>query len=815
MKHLLRRLTRSPLFTAMTLITLAVGIGANTAVFSVVHGVLLKPLPFHQPDRLAGLWLTAPGLNLPQLNASASVYFTYREENRVFENLGLWSTGSVTVTGSAEPEEVRCLYVTEGTLPVLGVQPALGRWFSAHDDSPDAPETIMLAYGYWQARFGGDGGVLGRKMVVDGRSREIVGVMPQRFHFMNLNPSVIQSLQLNRSNAYVGGFNYQGLGRLKPGVTVAQANADVARMLPMLPDKFPMAPGLNRKMLVEARLGPDVHPLINDVTGDAGKLLWVLMGTVGIVLFIACANVANLLLVRADGRRRELAIRAALGAGWLRIARELLTESVALGLLGGVLGSGVASAALRVLVALAPPGLPRLEELGIDGPVLLFALAVSVVAGLFFGLIPVLKYVGPQLAAEIHEGGRTAGVGRERHRARSVLVVVQVALALVLLVSSGLMIRTLAAMKRVQPGFQRPSEILTLRISIPKADVAEPERVARMQMDIREKLASVAGVSSVGLVSGVTMDGYQSFDPIYVEGRVYAESQIPPMRRYKYIGPGYFQTMGNPLLAGRDITWKEIFDQRPVVLISENLAREYWDSPAAAIGKRIRENNKGMWREIIGVAGNDRDLGIDKKAPTTVYWPVLVKDLWNQGLSVRRTMAYTIRSSRTGSAGFLKEVQRAIWSVNSNLPLADVRTVEELYVRSMGRTSFALVMLAIAAGMALLLGIVGIYGVISYSVTQRTREIGIRMALGARRQEVTQMFVRHGLALTTAGVACGLAVAAGLMRWMSALLFEVRPIDPATYAAVAMVLIIAAICASYLPAHRAAVIEPIDALRSE
>jgi putative ABC transport system permease protein len=811
-----RRLARSPMFTAITLLTLAIGIGANTAIFSVLSGVLLKPLPYFDPERLVGVWETAAGLpNMPEVNASPATYFTFREEGRTFQDIGLWRNGSVSVTGTGEPEQVDSLFVTDGTLPILGVQPIRGRWFTRKDDSPGSPETVMLAYGYWQRKFGGDPSVIGRRIVVDGEAREIIGIMPQSFRFMNRHAALILPFQLNRAKVFIGNFSYQAVARLKPGVTIARANADVARMIPMMMRKFPPAPGISLEMFEQARFGPNVRPLKVDVVGDIGKTLWLLMATVGTVLLIACANVANLLLVRAEGRQQELAIRAALGAGWSRIARELLYESMTLGVLGGALGVGLAYAAIRLLAAMGPSNLPRLDEISIDPSVLLFALAISLAAGALFGLIPVFKYAGPRLVTALRQGGRTSSEGRERHRARSVLVVVQVSLALVLLISSGLMMRTVWALRQVQPGFTQPEQILTLHVSIPDAQAPKPEQVVRTYHNILEKIAAIPGVTSVGLSNSITMDGYNDNDPIFAEDRVYSESEIPPLRRYKFISPGFTKTMGNPLIAGRDLTWTDIYEHRSVVLVSENLARELWHDPVSALGRRVRETPKNPWREVIGVVGNERDNGVNKKAPTVVYWPMIVKDFWGQPLIAQRGQAFAIRSSRTGSAAFLSDVRKAVWSVNPDLPIADVRTVQEIYDRSMARTSFTLVLLGIAAGMALLLGLVGIYGVISYSVSQRTREIGIRIALGAPQRTVRQMFVRQGLLLTVAGVACGLGAALVLTRLMAALLFEVSPLDPTTYGAVSAALVAAASLASYVPAHRATTIEPVEALRVE
>ncbi len=799
----------------MTLLTLAIGIGANTAIFSVVNGVLLKPLPFGDPERLVGVWHTAPGLGMKIMNASPATYFTYKEEGRVFENSGVWNGESVSVTGLAEPEQVDVLNVTEGVLPTLRVQPALGRAFNVKDDSPGTPETVILSYAYWQRKFGGDQSAVGRRILINGRAHEIIGVMPQSFRFLDQHPALLLPLRFNRAEVFVGNFSFQGIARLKPGVTIAQANADVARMLPMLTDRFKLPPGFNAKMFQDAKFGPNVRPFKEDAVGDVGKVLWVLLATVGIVLFIACANVANLFLVRAEGRAQEFAIRAALGAGRGQLSQELLVESVALGLAGGALGLALAYAGLHLLTALAPSNLPRLEEISIDGRVFVFALAVSLLAGIFFGLIPAFRFGRGQLGAAIREGGRNSSDGRQRHRARGVLAVVQVALALVLLIGSGLMIRTFQAMREVRPGFVHPEQVLTLSLSIPQAAVPDPERAVRMHQEILERIQNMPGVSAASVSNGVPMDGNHSNDPVFSEDFPTPQGQIPQIRRFKFISPGYFHTMGNAILAGRDFTWADSYNKTPVCLVSENFARLFWKDPAQAIGRRIRESPGSPWREIAGVVGDERDDGVNQKAPETVYWPLLIANFWGDKVSARRTLVYSIRSPRTGTPGFLDAVRKTVWSANSNLPIANIKTLQQVYDRSMARTSFTLVMLAIAAAMALLLGVVGIYGVISYSVAQRTREIGIRMALGAPRQTVQGMFVRDGLLLTAAGIAAGLGAAVVVTRWMAALLFDVRPIDPLTYAAVSAVLIAAAVLASYLPARRATLIDPIQALKTE
>ncbi len=816
LNQVFRRLGRAPMFTAVTLITLAIGVGANTAIFSVLDGVLLKPLPYPHADDLVGVWHTAPGLNIKELNASPSTYFIYRDQNHTFQDIGLYTGDSVNVTGVAEPEQVQALLVTDGVLPILGVPPMLGRWFTRKDDSPGSPDTMLLTYGYWRRKFGADTSIIGRRIVVDGKAREVIGVLPPNFHFLgHEDPPLIMPLQFDRNKTFLGNFSFRAVARLKPGATITQANADVARMLPIVDRSFPPPPGFSIKLFEQAHIGPKVRPFKQDVIGDVGNTLWVLMATIGMVLLIACANVANLLLVRAEGRQQELAIRAALGASRSQIAGELLFESLLLGVAGGALGLALAYAAIQALIDMAPAGLPRLNEIGIDTTVLLFTFAVSMLAGLLFGSIPVFKYAGARLGAGLREGGRTLSQSRERHRTRSTLVVVQVALALVLLVSSGLMIRTFRAMTHVQPGFVRPAEVQTLRISIPEAEVKDQEQVFRMQQDLLRRIAAIPGVTSASIATKIPMDDNASYDPIFTEDRTYAEGQLPPIRRFHYISPGFFGTIGAPLLAGRDFTWTDLENQAPLVLVSENLAREYWHDPARALGKQIRVASTAGWHQIIGVVADIRDDSVDKPAPSSVYWPILVKGLYNDQTQVQRTAAFVIRSSRAGSESFLKEVRQAVWSLDANLPLAEVKTLDDYYHKSMARTSFTLIMLAVAGGMALLLGVVGIYGVIAYSVSQRTREIGIRVALGAQHQQLTGMFVRHGLLLTAAGVVCGLGASIALTRLMSSLLFEVSRFDPVTYCAVALGLVAAAALASYLPSRRAAAVDPIEALRAE
>jgi predicted permease len=480
---------------------------------------------------------------------------------------------------------------------------------------------------------------------------------------------------------------------------------------------------------------------------------------------------------------------------------------------GGAAGLLLASGAIRALKAIAPDGLPRLQEITLEPIVLFFTLGISLLAGLLFGSIPVLKFARPQLAGALKEGGRLSSAGRERHRARNTLVVVEIALAVILLVASGLMIRTFQAMRQVAPGFIDPQDVLTLRVAIPESLVKDQNQTARTYEQIDRKIEQVPGVTAVGLSSSITMDGYDSNDPIFVEDFPTPEGRIPKLRRFKWIGENYFRTMGNPILAGRDITWQDIYTVAPVEIVTENLAREYWKDPSQALGKRFRNAPTTAWRTIIGVVADARDDGVTRPAPAIVYWPMTVDKMWSEELTVYRTMAFAVRSQRADSPTLLKEVQQAVWSVNGNLPVATVQTLTEIQSASMAQTSFALVMLSIAAGVALLLGVVGIYGVISYIATQRTREIGIRIALGAAQRDVSTLFLRHGITLTAIGIVIGVTGAAALTRLMATLLFGVSALDWVTYLTVAGGLGLTAMLASYLPAMRAARTDPAIALR--
>ncbi len=816
-----RTLRKSPAFAATAILTIAIGIGANTAVFSVVDGVLLKPLAYRAPERLVSIRHMAPGLggvtSEAGIGLSTGMYFTYIEQNRSFENLGVWNSSMVSMGGVGEPEQVLSIAVSPGTLEALGVAPERGRWFSAGDQRPGAAPTILLSHGYWQRRFGGRADVIGRTVLVDARQRQVIGVMPESFRIADLPAAIIAPLQLDRARAEMSGFYLSAVGRLKPGVSLDQAQADLGRLIPVWMHSF----GSNAvavRVFSSWRVAPELRPLRETIVGNVGDVLWVVMGTLGAVMLIVCANVANLVLVRVEGRRQELAVRAALGAGRGRLARELLAENGVLVAAGALLGMGLAYAGVALLQWIAPANLPRLSEIAVDGRTAGFALAVAAVSILLLGLIPAWRCGGP---ISLRRGGRTASAGPEQQRARNALVVAQVSLAMVLLISSGLMIRTFENLRGVKPGFTGAAQLETVPVAVPKALQPNEERVARMEQDIVDRLAAIPGVAGVGFADGVPMDGVLlNWDGVFVEGQEIPPGSYPPSRVFRGVAPGYFQAMGTRLVAGRDYSWNDLYGGSRSVMVSENLAREYWGSAAAAIGKRINARLPSMgfpWYEVIGVVEDVRLAGANENAPAVVYWPSYGRVLWlpRDVWAAVRNPVFVLRSSRAGTEALAEDVRRAIRQVNGNLAVAGMLTMEQVEGRSMARTSFALVMLAIAGGMALLLGVIGIYGVVAYSAEQRRREVGIRMALGAEPAAVKGMFVKQGVVLAAIGCGVGFAGAAGLGRLMKALLYGVTPLDPVTYAAMPAVLLAAAVVACYFPARRAAAVDPAETLRAE
>jgi predicted permease len=808
LRQTLRRLFRAPGFTLTTVLTLGVGIGATIAIFSVVNGVLLKPLPFPKSDRLIALVHQAPGAGQTELAASPAFYLTYKEHSTTFESVALWWTNSASVTQGGNPEEVQRLVGTYELLATLGVRPLLGRTFIEADGERGAPPTVVLSHAYWQRRFGGAENAVGQTLVVDGAAHEVVGVLPAEFKFTQRPADIVTAASTANTYLAVPSTGERGIARLKDGVTLEQASADVARMIPIYLDSFPIVQGLTREAVDAMQIGPNLRSLKDDLVGDLDEVLWLLMGTIAMLFLIACANVANLQLVRTEIRGQELAIRAAIGAARGRIARTLLGESVLLGFMGGIVGLAVAASTLPLLLTLAGQSLPTALEVTIDATVLAFTPVISLAAGLLFGLIPVIKYAGARFATRLTGMGRTHSAGRERHRARNALVIAQVALALVLLVGSGLMIRTFQSLRDVDPGFTEPENVQMLRVFIPQSAVPEFPRSLRVQNDIVDRLRAISGVSSVGFATRPPLGQFGPTGPFSLEDKPDA-APVGPV--FRYASPDYFATLGTPLVAGRELEWADLYGTAQLGVISQGFAEREWGSAGAAIGKRLRRSPTSPWIEVVGVVGDIRLHGIEQAAPDAIY--LTSNEFVAQFAG--RVAYFAVRSPRVGTPGFLREIEQAVWSVNGNLPLGDVHTLGEAYDRSMARTSLTLVLLGITAAMALALGLVGIYGVLCYVVTQRTREIGIRMALGAQNAQLERLVLGHVLVLVCAGVVLGLGGAALLTRLMESQLFGVTALDPLTYGAVAAILAATGALAGYLPARRATRVDPMAALRAE
>jgi len=670
------------------------------------------------------------------------------------------------------------------------------------------PETVMLSHSYWLRRFGGDARVLRRTVFIDAVPRQVIGVMPATFRFLDLSPDILLPQRFAKTNLPIEPFSYSGIARLKPGITIDFANKDAARVLNQI------IPANLRQFFEQARFKPNLRPLKRDVTGDVGTALGVLMGALCLVFLLVCANVANLVLVKTQARTQEFAIRAALGAGWGRIARELLVESLTLGLLGGACGMALAYGAVQILKAQSLTTIPRLAEVSIDSTTLAFGLTCSVAGSLLFGLIAVLKC---GIRGKVFNS-RGASMGLEQLRAQNVLVVAQVALASILLVASGLLIRSFIALHGVHPGFTEPERIQTVRIALPETLVPEPVKVARMQAEIVDSVSRLPGVKAAAFADGLPMEEDYRNGMIIAVKDMSAPGQPPPNRDVKHISPGLFTALGTRLVAGRDFTWEDLSKRRLVAIVSENMARESWGTPYSALGKELKQGALGnTWFEVVGVVENMHDDGANKPAPAIVYFRSGVYDPDQPGRkpAVRRGLTLAIRSSRTGTQSLLREIASAIHSVNPNLPVAQVRTLNDVYRHSMARTSFTLILLGIAGIMALALAIIGVYGVLAYAVGKRRREVGIRVALGAQPNQIKNLFVRRGIVLASVGSVAGLSTAMGLSRWVSSLLFGVTALDPATYVVSASTVCAAALIASYIPARRASQLDPMSSLRAD
>ncbi|HEX7185613.1 MAG TPA: ABC transporter permease [Thermoanaerobaculia bacterium] len=811
-----RVLRRNPGFVLIAVLTLGAGIGANAAIFSVVNAVLIRPLPYPEPERIVAVWHTAPGLGMDRINQSDATYLLYRKHNRVLEDLGIYYRGSVALTGGQEPERVGSSGVTGSVFQVLQVPPLLGRWIQEADEKPGAEPVVVLSYELWKRRFGGDRGAVGSTLQVDGVARRVVGVMPAGFHFPSADAELWIPLPIDPANLAEGNFNYDGVGRLRLGVSNEQATREISALVWRIPEEFG-GEDFTRGMIENAKLSTLIYPLRNDVVGEVERILWILLGSVGLILLIACANVANLFLVRAESRQREVAVRTALGASRWNIARVFLSESLVLSLLGGALGIALAAGGVKVLRTLEPQGIPRLEEIGVDGTVLAFTVLLALLAGFLVGGFAALRYGAPDLVPALKEGGRGGMAGRARHRARNVLVALQMALALVLLVGAGLMVKSFWQLKNVDPGL-KPESVLTVRLDLPEAKYRDVPSTARFVQQLLERVRAIQGVESAGTISLLPLSGGRSSSGHAIEDHPLPPDTVPPMLGTRFASPGYFEAMGIPLIEGQVFDRLDPDRRTDGVVVSQAVAERFWQGKSA-LGRRLSSDfsDSPTWFTIVGVVGSVREQSLDEKPTEAVYYPVsrlLMEDEGEGEEWVPRNFTLVVRG-RVAPTSLVAPVREAVWALDPNLPLAQVYPMAEVVERSMVRTSFTMLLLVIAATVALLLGSVGIYGVISYVVSQRTQEIGVRMALGARRQDISRMVLREGLLLTVIGIALGLAGSFWITRFMVALLHDVSPNDPVTFAAVPVLLALVALVASYLPARKAALVEPLEAIRYE
>lgn len=806
-----RSLLRTPGFALLAVVTLALGIGANAAIFSVVHGVLLRPLPLPEPDRLAAIWGGSRVDPEEQTYVSDAAYLVLREQNRTLEEMGIYWTGSVNLTGGEEPERAGACGATASVLGALGAAPALGRPLVEADEQPGADPVVVISHEMWHRALGGTPDVVGRVLRIDSVARRVVGVMPPGFAFPRPDTAVWMPMTIDRAALRPQDFNYRAVGRLRPGVTAEEAARDLTGLIARFPEEI--GPPYTPEILAKFQPIALVWDLRQEMIGDVARTLWILLGSAGLILLIACANVANLFLVRAEGRRREVAVRVTLGASRGSVARLFLAESGLLALAGGVLGLALAAAGVRLLLALRPPGIPRLDEIDIGGPVVAFTLLVALLAGLLAGGMAVLRSARPDLVPALKEGARGSTGGGSAHRARRILAASQIAVALVLLVGAGLMIKSFRRLQEVDPGF-RPEGLLTLRLSLPRAEYPDAQAVAGFIRTLQERVGAVPGVRSAALVSHLPLDGGTSSSSYAIEGRLLEDTERIQLGN-RFASPGTFATLGIPVIQGTEFERIDPLRRQGEVVVSRSVAERLWPGQSP-LGKRLTPEGvrEDEWYTIVGAVGDVHEEGLHAEPQPVVYfgWRRLAspeEEHW-----VPRGASLVVRTEGDPAA-LTKPVREAIRAVDPALPVDRVRTMEEVVARSTARASFTLLLLGVAAILALLLGGVGIYGVIAYIVSLRTQEIGVRMALGARRADISLMVLRDGLVLALAGVGVGLAAALAFTRPMATLLFEVSPTDPATFATVPLFLALVTLLASWLPAQRAASVAPSEALRSE
>jgi predicted permease len=799
-----RMLRTNPGFTSIAVITLALGIGANTAIFSVVNAVLLRPLQYSDPDRLVQVWQNFPQLGANQVTVSAPEFLDYKGQNRVFERMAAFRPQGYILTGGSEPERIFGARVSADLFPLLGVAPALGRTFLHEEDQIGGPRAVILSHGLWQRRFGSDATLIGKSLTLDGESFTVVGVMPPGFQFPPQRQNELwANVPFDANDLNRRGWRPLGvIARLKSGVSADQATAELKTIAGRFPASGPV-PSAYAVSLQE------------QVVGRVRRALLVMLGAVSFVLLIACANVANLLLSQAAARQREMAIRAAVGAGRARLIRQLFVEGLPLSLLGGGVGLLLAVWIVKLLVSVNPGNLPRANEIGIDLRTLMFTLSVSLLTGVVFGLAPAWQFSKLDLNQSLKEGGRGTSVSFSRFSMRSILLVSQVALSLTLLIGAGLMINSFARLLRVDPGFD-PRGVLTMQIALPQSKYSEIQQRAFFFEQALERIRRLPGVQSAGMTSALPLTGSPDFG-FTIEGRTPSAPGDVPQTNWRAISPDYLRTMGIPLRRGRYFSEQDHEKAAGVAIINETMARRFWPD-GDPLGKRIKLGGPTRpypWMEIVGIVGDVKHDGLDAPVTPELYMPYAQTPFSQMPAGLRFPAMSLVARNGSDHDSLAAATRAEIKALDKDQPITNIRTLDQLLANSISQHRFYLLLLAFFAAIALALAAIGLYGVVSYTVKQRTQEIGVRMAFGAQAGDVLRLIIKFGMKLTLIGALIGLAGALALTRLMKTLLFDVSATDPLTFASITALLALVALLACFVPARRATKVDPLVALRNE
>lgn len=805
LRYALRTLRTQPRYFIVGSLTLALGIGAVTAIFSVVNGVLLTPLPYPNPDRLVNVWSSAPGIGYDRFPLSPDLFLFFRRHAQSFDDMALFERTRVNLTGSGSPEVLDASVATHTYFSTLGVAFSRGRSYTADEDKPGAPSVAVISHRLWTRRFAADPSLIGRTISLDGEPAEVVGIGPPWLDAAG-TPEVWLPARFNEADPPTGSFGWNAIGRLKPGVRADQAAAGLDPLVERAMTEHIQSDNY-RGFLRDGRYHLLVHSMKEDIIGSIRQPLWILLGTVGMVLLVACSNVANLSLIRADGRQRDMAIRAALGARRTALVRAFLAEAMLLAFIGSVLGVLCATLALPLLLQLAPGTIPRLEAVRVSAPVLLFSAGAAVVSALIFGLVPAIRYTRPRMLTMLRHGGRSATDHPSRQRGRQLLVVAQTAMALVLLVGSALLARSFTRLMNADHGFVAEN-VLTFRVTLPPSTYGEPNQVVTVARQLVDRLAELAGIETAGATTDLPVSGRTSGTAFEFEGRPIQAGSVPPIVHYSMVTPGYFDALRIALIGGAGFDSGDLRDEATTVLVNRAAAERYW-AGQDAVGKRLRlARPDAPWFVVKGVVADVRHDGLREPPRALLYFP-----LRTRGGETPRSYSLVLRGP--GARAQAEAARQTVWAVNPDLPVASMRMMDEVVGESVMQFTFTMLTLGIAAAIALVLGAIGLYGVQSYAVSLRTREIGVRVALGAQPSRVMRSVLGTAAAIMAIGLVAGSIAAATLTRLLEGMLYETRPLDPVTFATMAALLFAVGLLASYLPARRAAAVNPMEAMRGE